>query len=77
MKISTILEKIDEHQLFVPAFQREYVWKRDDAKQLIDSVIRPYPTSAEAIRRLGDVHNRTRFTPLLAKLFKKWLNWTR
>ena len=35
MKISTILEKIDENQLFVPAFQREYVWKRDDAKQLI------------------------------------------
>ena len=44
MKISTILEKIDEHQLFVPAFQREYVWKRDDAKQLIDSLIKEYPT---------------------------------
>jgi uncharacterized protein with ParB-like and HNH nuclease domain len=36
MKISSILEKIDENQLFIPAFQREYVWKRDDAKQLID-----------------------------------------
>lgn len=44
MKISTILEKIDEKQLFVPAFQREYVWKRDDAKQLIDSLINEYPT---------------------------------
>lgn len=44
MKITTILEKIDEHQLFVPAFQREYVWKRDDAKQLIDSLIKEYPT---------------------------------
>jgi hypothetical protein len=44
MKISTVLEKIDEHQLFVPAFQREYVWKRDDAKQLIDSLIKEYPT---------------------------------
>jgi hypothetical protein len=44
MKISTALEKIDEHQLFVPAFQREYVWKRDDAKQLIDSLIKQYPT---------------------------------
>ena len=44
MRISTILEKIDEHQLFVPAFQREYVWKRDDAKQLIDSLIKEYPT---------------------------------
>jgi hypothetical protein len=44
MKISSILEKIDENQLFVPAFQREYVWKRDDAKQLIDSLIKEYPT---------------------------------
>jgi hypothetical protein len=44
MKISTILEKIDENQLFVPAFQREYVWKRDDAKQLVDSLIKEYPT---------------------------------
>lgn len=44
MKISTALEKIDEHQLFIPAFQREYVWKRDDAKQLVDSLIKAYPT---------------------------------
>src|SRR5437763_15208464 len=44
MKICTILEKIDDNQLFVPAFQREYVWKRDDAKQLIDSLIKEYPT---------------------------------
>lgn len=44
MKISTILDKIDERQLFVPAFQREYVWKREDAKQLLDSLIKDYPT---------------------------------
>jgi hypothetical protein len=44
MKISTVLDKIDEHQLFVPAFQREYVWKREDAKQLMDSLIKSYPT---------------------------------
>jgi uncharacterized protein with ParB-like and HNH nuclease domain len=36
MKIFTILDKIDERQLSVPAFQREYVWKREDAKQLLD-----------------------------------------
>lgn len=44
MKISAALDKIDEHQLFVPAFQREYVWKRDDAKQLVDSLVKEYPT---------------------------------
>lgn len=44
MKIRQIIDKIDENQLFVPAFQREYVWKRDDAKRLIASLIKDYPT---------------------------------
>ncbi len=44
MKISQILDKIYENQLFVPAFQREYVWKRNDAKRLLDSLIKDYPT---------------------------------
>jgi len=44
MKISQIIDKIDDNQLFVPAFQREYVWKRDDAKQLITSLLKDYPT---------------------------------
>jgi hypothetical protein len=29
----------------------------------IASVIHAYPTQAEAIRKLGDAHNRTRLTP--------------
>ncbi|MCD6358485.1 MAG: DUF262 domain-containing protein [Dehalococcoidia bacterium] len=44
MEISQILDKIDDNQLFVPAFQREYVWKRDHAKYLINSLIKGYPT---------------------------------
>jgi len=44
MKINQILDKIDEFQLFVPAFQREYVWKREHAKNLIASLIKEYPT---------------------------------
>lgn len=44
MKISQILDKIDESQLFIPAFQREYVWTRENAKNLIASLIRNYPT---------------------------------
>jgi len=44
MKISQILDKIDENQLFIPAFQREYVWSRDNAKKLINSLIHNYPT---------------------------------
>ena len=44
MEIRQILDKIDENQLFVPAFQREYVWKRENAKDIIASLIRKYPT---------------------------------
>lgn len=44
MKIRTILEKIDEQQLYVPAFQREYRWQRSDALKLIDSLLKEYPT---------------------------------
>ena len=44
MRISQILDKLDANQLFIPAFQREYVWKRENAKDLIASLIREYPT---------------------------------
>jgi len=43
----------------------------------IGSTIHPYPTQAEAIRKLGDQYNRTRLTPLVKSLFQKWLAWTR
>jgi pyruvate/2-oxoglutarate dehydrogenase complex dihydrolipoamide dehydrogenase (E3) component len=41
------------------------------------SVIHPYPTQAEAIRKLGDAFNRTRLTPTVAKLFDRVLAWRR
>lgn len=43
----------------------------------LSGVIHPYPTAAEAIQRLGDAYNKTRFTPFLRKIFAKWLEWTR
>ena len=43
MKILDILSAIDNNQLFVPAFQREYVWKKDNVKNLFDSLIKGYP----------------------------------
>jgi pyruvate/2-oxoglutarate dehydrogenase complex dihydrolipoamide dehydrogenase (E3) component len=45
-------------------------------KQL-GSTIHPYPTQAEAIRKLGDQFNRTRLTPFVKALFQRWLSWTR
>ena len=43
----------------------------------IGNTIHPYPTQAEAIRKLGDAYNRTRLTPFVKSLFLKWLSWTR
>lgn len=43
----------------------------------IGNTIHPYPTQAEAIRKLGDQFNRTRLTPFVKSLTQKWLSWTR
>jgi pyruvate/2-oxoglutarate dehydrogenase complex dihydrolipoamide dehydrogenase (E3) component len=41
------------------------------------SVIHPYPTQAEAIRKAADAYNRTRLTPRVKRAFAAWLRWTR
>jgi len=43
----------------------------------IANSIHPYPTQAEAIRKVGDQYNRTRLTPLVKAAFSKFLAWTR
>ena len=43
----------------------------------IGGTIHPYPTQADAIRKLGDQYNRTRLTPLVKSLLRRWLTWTR
>ncbi|MCY4303483.1 MAG: DUF262 domain-containing protein [Aestuariivita sp.] len=44
MQIRQIIDKINDNQIFVPTFQREYVWKRKDAKALFTSLIKRFPT---------------------------------
>ncbi|MFA6543050.1 MAG: mercuric reductase [Limisphaerales bacterium] len=43
----------------------------------IGAAIHPYPTQAEAVRKLGDLHGRTRLTPFVKQLFQTWLGLTR
>jgi pyruvate/2-oxoglutarate dehydrogenase complex dihydrolipoamide dehydrogenase (E3) component len=43
----------------------------------VGATIHPYPTQAEAIRKTGDQFNRTRLTPLVRGLFRRWLQWQR
>ncbi len=41
------------------------------------NTIHPYPTQAEAIKKVADAYNRTRLTPLVKRLFERWLKWWR
>lgn len=44
---------------------------------VLSSTIHPYPTQAEALRKIGDAYMRTRLTPAVKKIFEKWLAWRR
>ena len=43
----------------------------------IGATIHPNPTQAEAIRKTGDLYNRTRLTPFVKNLMHRWLAWQR
>ncbi|MEO6898079.1 MAG: mercuric reductase [Caldimonas sp.] len=43
----------------------------------IANCIHPYPTQGEAVRKVGDLYNRTRLTPFVKKLMQRWLAWIR
>jgi hypothetical protein len=46
MKIREIIDSIRKRDLVLPEFQREYVWSRELAKQLMVSLIRGYPVGS-------------------------------
>ncbi|MDQ3009638.1 MAG: mercuric reductase [Acidobacteriota bacterium] len=43
----------------------------------LSTTIHPYPTQAEVLRRIGDSYNRTRLSPTVSRIFKKWFAWKR
>ena len=46
MKIENILDEIEALALVVPEFQREYVWSKEQAKQLMVSLFLEYPVGS-------------------------------
>jgi pyruvate/2-oxoglutarate dehydrogenase complex dihydrolipoamide dehydrogenase (E3) component/uncharacterized membrane protein YdjX (TVP38/TMEM64 family) len=44
---------------------------------MLSSTIHPYPTQAEVLRKIGDAYMRTRLTPMVKRIFEKWLAWRR
>lgn len=45
--------------------------------KMLARTIHPYPTQAEAIRKVADAHQRTRLTPFVRWLLARWLAWSR
>ena len=62
MKISTILDHIDNGHIVLPEFQRGFVWNRDQVRSLLDSLYRRHPvggllmwvTEAKSVKHRGD-----------------------
>jgi hypothetical protein len=46
LKISELMDGIRDFDLVLPEFQREYVWSREQAKQLMVSLFKGYPTGS-------------------------------
>lgn len=51
MKISEAIDSIQKRDIVLPEFQREYVWTREQAKQLIVSLARGYPVGGILLRK--------------------------
>ncbi|MBS1789863.1 MAG: mercuric reductase [Acidobacteria bacterium] len=43
----------------------------------LSNTIHPYPTQAEVLHRIGDSYNRTRLSPAINRIIKKWFAWKR
>ena len=43
MQISKLLDQVEANAIVLPEFQREYVWKESQAKELMNSLFKQYP----------------------------------
>lgn len=43
MQISKLLNQVEANAIVLPEFQREFVWKDSQAKELLNSLVREYP----------------------------------
>jgi len=54
MKISELLDSIETESVVLPEFQREYVWNKDQSKQLLDSLMKEYPVGGLLFWKTND-----------------------
>ena len=46
MEVEKLLYQIETREIVLPEFQREFVWKKEDSKQLLVSMFRGYPVGS-------------------------------
>lgn len=51
MKIRELLDDIKSLDLILPEFQREYIWEKEQAKQLLVSLSKEYPAGSFPLGR--------------------------
>lgn len=57
--IREVLERVQSHEIVLPALQREYVWKRRDIEGLFDSLLRGYPINTFMSWEVQDISMQT------------------
>jgi hypothetical protein len=67
MKISTILDHIDNGHMALPEFQRGYVWNRDQVRGLMASLYRRHPVGSLLVWATQPEHAATRGDQQLAQ----------
>lgn len=68
MKTSQLIDDIHENDLVLPEFQREYVWSRDQAKQLLVSLLKQYPVGSLLFWKTDDPPELKKLNDLPEKL---------
>jgi len=66
METSRLLAKIENCEMVLPEFQREFTWSRQQSLELIDSLLKNYPTGSLLVWRTADVpalKNMPEFVP--------------
>jgi uncharacterized protein with ParB-like and HNH nuclease domain len=61
IKIDKLLNRIEEGDIKIPAFQRGFVWNQDQVLELIDSIYNDYPIGSillwNSLERLNSTRN--------------------
>lgn len=68
MKISECIDSIQNNDLVIPEFQREYVWSKDQAKMLFSSLARDYPVGGLLFWKTNDPPELKNIDKLPSKL---------